>query len=306
MITIILLNLLQKVCKLMKNDAFSSCHPLTNLLFFIAAIGFSVVLIHPAYVLVSLTAACFYYALLAGRKSLRLLGSALPLCLIVAEMNPLFNTLGQTVLFTVFSRPYTLEALLYGAVIGGMLALMFLWFACYSAVLTSDKFVCLFGSLIPALSMLLVMVLRLIPNLMRKAQQLSLARRSIGKGISEQATKKENLHGGLRLLSALTDWALEGSVVTADSMRARGYGAQTRTSFQIYRLTARDGVLIALIVALSVAVIVCGGTGAEFTPVIRIGAPNLGLVAYALLLFLPPIMHIQQSLHFRIRIAGIR
>lgn len=290
----------------MKNDAFSSCHPLTNLLFFIMAIGFSVVFVHPMYVLVSLIAVCCYYALLAGRKGLRLLAGTLLLCLIVALANPLFNTLGQTVLFTVFSRPYTLEALLYGAVIGGMLLLTILWFACYSAVLTSDKFVCLFGSLIPALSMLLVMVLRLIPNLMRKAKQLALARRSIGKGIGEQSTKKESLLGGLHLLSALTDWALEGSVVTADSMRARGYGVCKRTSFQIYRLTARDGALIALIVALAVAVIACGGTGAEFTPVIHIDKPNLGIVAYALLLFLPSAMHIRQSLHFRARIASIR
>lgn len=290
----------------MKNDAFSSCHPLTNLLFFIVAIGFSVVLVHPAYVLVSLSAACVYYALLAGRKGLRLIAGALPLCLIVTLTNPLFNTLGQTVLFTVFSRPYTLEALLYGAVIGGMLLLTILWFACYSAVLTSDKFVCLFGSLIPALSMLLVMVLRLIPNLMRKAKQLALARRSIGKGIGEQGTKKESLLGGLQLLSALTDWALEGSVVTADSMRARGYGVCKRTSFQIYHLTARDGVLIALIVALSITVLACGGTGAEFTPQIHISTPNFGLVAYALLLLLPSAMHIRQSLHFRARIASIR
>ena len=35
----------------------------------------------------------------------------------------------------------------------------------------------------------------------------------------------------MSILGALTSWALEGSVVTADSMRSRGYGTSKRTSF---------------------------------------------------------------------------
>lgn len=55
-------------------------------------------------------------------------------------------------------------------------------------MLTSDKFTALFGNVIPALSLLLVMVLQMIPALTRKAQQILLARRAIGKGISQTAS----------------------------------------------------------------------------------------------------------------------
>jgi energy-coupling factor transport system permease protein len=62
-----------------------------------------------------------------------------------------------------------LEALYYGSAIAAMFVVMLIWFGCYNDVLTSDKFTSLFGNVIPSFSLLLVMVLRMIPNLMRKA-----------------------------------------------------------------------------------------------------------------------------------------
>lgn len=41
----------------------------------------------------------------------------LPMFLALTVVNPLFNTYGERVLFHVFGRPYTVEALLYGAAI---------------------------------------------------------------------------------------------------------------------------------------------------------------------------------------------
>lgn len=288
---------------MMNYDAFSKYHPLTNFLFFLGAIGFSVVIQHPLYLAVSFLSAACYYFLLHGKKGWKLIAGMLPLFVIVAATNPLFNTYGDTVLFTVFGNPYTGEALLYGAALAGMLVAMMLWFGCYSAVLTSDKFVCLFGSLIPSLSMLLVMVLRMIPNLMRKARLLSGARKSIGKGAGEQSTYREKLQDGVNILSALTDWALEGSIVTADSMRARGYGAAKRTSFQIYRLTLRDIALIALMVLLIALTLLLGGTSATFTPELSIAAPTWGLAAYALYLLLPCAVHLKEAIQWHSSIS---
>ena len=289
----------------MRYDSFSKCHPLTNFLFFVGAIGFSVVIQHPAYLGASAVGAASYYLLLNGKKGWKLIFGMIPVFLLVAAMNPLFNTYGETVLFRVFGNPYTLEALIYGMVIGGMLVVMMLWFGCYSAVLTSDKFICLFGSLIPSISLLLVMVLRMIPSLMAKAKQLSGARRSIGKGLGEQSSNKEKITDGMNILSALTDWALEGSIVTADSMRSRGYGAAKRTSFQIYRLSVRDLGLTLVMAVLALAVIFGGGTDATFTPEFYIAEPTWGLAAYCIFLLIPLILHIQEAATWRISISKI-
>lgn len=280
----------------MKQDAFSQCHPAINFLYFVGAIGFGVVIQHPAYMLAGAIGAALYYLLLRGRKGLRMIFAMLPLFLLVSMINPVFNTYGATILFYLFGRPYTFEALLYGMVIAGMFVVMMLWFGCYNAVLTSDKFTSLFGSLIPALSLLLVMVLRMIPNLMRKATQITGARKSIGKGGAEASAAREKVMDGLVVLSALTDWALEGSVVTADSMRARGYGVAKRTSFQIYSMRAQDWGLLLLIAVLAAATLLGGDKTATFTPEFYIAPLTRGFGAYCAYLLIPTALHMKEAI----------
>ncbi|MBQ7344445.1 MAG: hypothetical protein IJW45_00090 [Oscillospiraceae bacterium] len=288
-------------------DAFSKRHPLVNFVFFIGAIGCAAVIQHPVYLLAGAIGAGSYHLLLNGRKGWRMILGMIPMFLFLTAVNPLFNIYGATVLFHVFGRPYTMEALMYGAAIAAVFMVMLLWFGCYNVVLTSDKFTSLFGDLIPALSLLLVMVLRMIPNFLRKAKQLMGARRSIGKGAGEESTTKEKLSDGMTVLSALTDWALEGSVITGDSMRARGYGVAKRTSFQIYRMTCMDWTLLALISLLLAVVIgfaAGGSTAASFTPDLFFapiaGWDALGLIAYCLFLLIPTALHVKEAIQWHI------
>lgn len=285
------------------SDAFSKCHPAVNFLFFIGAIGLGVVIQHPAYLLAGILCGAVYYLLLNGRKGLKMVLGLLPMFFFLTAINPLFNTYGETVLFHVFSRPYTLEALLYGGAIAAIFVVTMLWFGCYNKVLTSDKFTSLFGDLIPSISLLLVMVLRMVPNLIRKTQQITGARRSIGKGAEENAGNREKLNDGLTVLGALTGWALEGSVVTGDSMRARGYGASKRSSFQIYRLTGLDRRLLAvmaLCIALVIGFALRGDMTAEFTPDFYIAPLSWGILPYSTFLLIPSALHIKEALLWHI------
>ena len=287
----------------MTQDAFSKCHPAVNFLFFAGAIGTSVLIQHPMYLLVGILTGATYYLLLNGRKGGKLLLALLPLFLFLTFINPLFNTRGDTVLFLFFGKPYTLEALIYGAVVAGIFVDMILWFGCYNKVLTSDKFTSLFGNLIPALSLLLVMVLRLIPNFIRKTKQIIGARKSIGKGAAEQSSTKEKLSDGMTVLSSLTDWALEGSVVTGDSMRARGYGTAKRSSFMIYRMKTGDWLLIVLIPILLVLIITAaclGQMAAVFTPEIQISPISWGIIPYTVYLLIPIALHTKEAFSWHI------
>ena len=284
-------------------DAFSKCHPAVNFLFFVGAIGCSVVIQHPAYLLAGACCGTIYYFLLNGRKGWKMLLGVLPMCVILTAVNPLFNTYGVHILFSVFGRPYTLEALLYGAAIASVFVVMMLWFGCYNAVMTSDKFTSLFGNLIPALSLLLVMVLRLIPNFIRKTKQIIGARKSIGKGAAEQSNTKEKLSDGMTVLSSLTDWALEGSVVTGDSMRARGYGTAKRSSFMIYRMKTGDWLLIVLIpilLALIITAACLGQMAAVFTPEIQISPISWGIIPYTVYLLIPIALHTKEAFSWHI------
>lgn len=283
-------------------DPFTRCHPAVNFAFFVVAIVCNVVLLHPIYLAVSALCAALYYGALRGRKAVRTLLGFIPVFVALSVVNPIFNTLGEHVLFTYFNRPYTWEALCYGMMIAAMFVGVMLWFLCYGIVMTSDKFTNLFAPIMPALSLLLVMVLRLVPAYWRKAKQIDGARRSIGK--SGTGTRKEKMSAAVTILSALSGWALEGSVITADSMRARGYGSAKRTSYRIYRFTVSDGVIafvLALCLVLTIVAAALGHAEATFIPQIHIaplsGALSIvGIASYAWMLLLPTLLRLREEI----------
>lgn len=288
-------------------DAFSRCHPAVGFFFFVGAIGLGALILHPAYILAGAAGAVSYYLLLKGGKGLKLIAMFLPLFVLMTLINPLINHDGERVLTYVFGRPYTLEALIYGMVIAGMLIVMFLWAGCYNAVMTSDKFMTLFGGIIPTISMLLLMVLRLVPNMLRKMAQLAGARKCIGRGAADNATKKEQAVDSLNVLSALMTWALEGGVITADSMKSRGYGVGKRTNFRQYAMTLQDKLLLGLMAVLAVTIVVLigrGGTAASYTPAMEItpvtGENLWGFLAYCAFLLLPTVLHIKEAVQWHI------
>ncbi len=284
-------------------DAFSKFHPAVNMFFFLVVIVCGMLFQHPAYVIVSVFGATIYYCLLHREKSLKRMALMLPFVVIMTAINPLFNTQGELVLFHVFGRPYTLEALIYGAALSGAFLTMMLWIGCYNVVMTSDKFTSLFGNLIPSISLLLVMVFRMIPNLIRKTTQITGARMSIGKGVGDNAGYKEKLDSGMTVLSAMTSWALEGSLVTADSMRARGYGAAKRQSFMIYRFEGKDKILFAIqivLFALVIAASLLEQTTASFTPNLSIAPVSWGLLPYTTIIFIPIVLHIKEAIEWHI------
>lgn len=212
----------------MRPDAFSTHHPAVTLTFFVGVIVLCVLVQQPVVQAVGLMGAMLYYLCLRGRDAGRLLAAMALALIALTAINPLFNTLGDTVLFTYLgARPYTLEALAYGASTATMFVSVMLWFACYAQVMSTDKFTYLFGRRAPALTLVLTMTLRLVPSYGRKARQISTARRCVGLSMT-QGSVRERARDGASLLSALTSWALEGAVTTADSMRSRGYGAQSK------------------------------------------------------------------------------
>jgi len=281
-------------------------HPAVSFGYFIAAIATAVIVRHPIYLAISIVCALLLNISISGKRAIKQALLCLPVALVIAVVNPLFNTLGKTVLFTVFGRPYSWEALVYGAVVGGMFLSMLLWFAAYNAVLTDDKFAYLFSTLSPSLSLLLTTVFRMIPNLTRRTKQILNARMCIGKGGGN--TPKEQLRSGMTAISVLTSWALEGSVTTADSMNSRGYGTAKRTSFHNYRFTGVDG-LIAAVLALSwtltLAALLRGGD-VEFIPVIQVTpAQPHGIICYLIFLLTPAILNWKEDIKWYISRSGI-
>ena len=260
-------------------DSFSTYHPSINFFYFIVVLLVSMFFTHPAFLMISLICACVYSLVLKGvRKSLKfdLLG-LLPMLLLVGCINPLFNHGGVTILgYWPTGNPITLESIVYGVVMGVMFIEVILWFACYNTIMTSDKFIYLFGRVIPSLSLVLSMVLRFVPKFKAQLHVITNGQKCIGRDIGA-GNVWQRCRNAINILSILVTWALENAIDTSDSMRARGYGLKGRTSFSIFRFDTRDRVVggIMLICFIYTTVGIFSGAGyASYNPAIQYAAFN--------------------------------
>ena len=161
---------------------FGTLHPAVSMCYFVCVIGLTLACPHVVTVLLSLLGSTLFNLALRGRKAFgRTMRFVLPMFLIVCIGNPLVNHRGVTMLFLLFDQWITLEAIVYGIVTACSLAAIILWFGCYQEVMTSDKFVYLFGRVIPALSLVLSMALRFIPKFKAQMQVVSEAQACIGR-----------------------------------------------------------------------------------------------------------------------------
>ncbi len=286
-------------------DSFSSFHPAVNFTYFTAVILFSMFFLHPVFLGISLCSGAIYSVYLKGKKALRFdLLYLLPVFLLFALMNPVFNHAGATILLYVNDNPITLESIVYGFVAAAMFVSVILWFSCCNVVMTSDKFLYLFGRIIPALSLVLSMVLRMVPRFTAQARVISNAQKCVGRDISN-GNLFQRAKNGLKILSILITWALENAIDTADSMKSRGYGLKGRTSFSNYRFTLRDGTAMGILAALIVVLLVgtvLGETTLTYFPSI-LWHPATGVsfcvyIAYGGLCLLPMIFDIREEIQW--------
>lgn len=276
-------------------NAFGEYHPLVNFIYFACVIGFGMCVMHPLFVILSFlgSAACSVW-LSDGRTSRFRFSVILPLLAATMLLNPLFSHRGATILFYLpDGNPMTLESVVFGAAMAMMLSAVVLWFSCYNSVMTSDKFLYLFGKIIPALSLVFSMTLRLVPRAKIQARAIIRAQKGLGMDVRD-GTLMDKLRRSFNVLSALFSRMLENAADTADSMRARGYGLKGRTAFSHFQWSRRDTVALCVMIFCAGYVlygILFGGIQFSYFPtmgtVLRSGYEISAAAAYFLLIILP-------------------
>ncbi len=237
----------------------SNLHPIVLFVYFLAVLGTIMFTSSPVLLCAALVGAVLYALWAEGFAAMRktFLFAAI-LIVLVTLTNPLFIHNGVTELFFIFGRAVTLESLCYGFSAGIMLAAIVLWFRAYSSVMTSDKFLYLFGRTFPKLSLVLSMALRFVPLFIVQTKAVHQVQKTMG--MYTGSSIAERFFAGARVFSSVFTWSLENAVDTADSMKARGYGLPGKSSFSLYRFTLRDGVV--LIVIFILVAITTAGTAA--------------------------------------------
>ena len=280
---------------------------MVNFVYFTLVLMFSMFFMHPVYLTASLLCAAAFSVSLSGKSALRpQLKFLLPTVLAVALINPAFSHAGVTILaYLPSGNPLTLESIVYGTAAAVMLAAVILWFSCFNVVMTTDKFVYLFGRVIPAMSLVLSMAFRFVPRFAAQFREVSEAQRCIGRDLSE-GSAVERLKKAASIVSIMVTWSLENAAQTADSMKSRGYGLSGRTAFSVYCLDGRDKALLVWLL-LCGFYIACGwaagGIEFHYYPMItgaQLGAFQLSfMLAYLLLCLTPTILDAVEDIKWK-------
>lgn len=293
--------------------SFSQLNPVVEFIYFLLSIGFSVFIMNPACLCISLiTSLICAFGICGAKKAGRNVLYSVPMIALAALMNPAFNHEGATILsYLPSGNPLTLESIAYGAAAGIMIAAVMCHFSCFNAVMTADKLTYLTGRISPSLSMLFSMTLRLVPKLKIQLDEISMAQRGIGKDIGSDGLVNK-IKNGARIMAILVNRSLEESVETADSMKSRGYGLPGKSAFSMYRMDVLDRIIMYALAAGGAYIIYACSNGYmawQYFPVISgvgfTAQTTASYAVYALIMLIPAIMNLSAQLSYKYRISKI-
>ncbi|MBO4940908.1 MAG: energy-coupling factor transporter transmembrane protein EcfT [Clostridia bacterium] len=278
-------------------NEFKTYHPIVNFVYFAFVIGFSCVFMHPVSLGISLSSGFIYFIMLKGKKAAKInLIYMFPMMILMTLINPLFNHEGVTIIgYLPSGNPLTLESALYGFAATAMIFSVICHFSCYNEVMTSDKFLYLFGKVIPSLSLVISLTLGFVPKFTAQLKTVADAQKCMGRDVSNGNIIKRAKYG-LNILSIMTTWALENAIETADSMKSRGYGLSGRTSFSVFTFDKRDKKALVCILILGIYTLagnLLGGMEFEYFPRIKgteASLFNVSIFASYLLLCIYPVI----------------
>lgn len=312
-------------------DEFSRYHPVVNLIFYLLVLGTTMFQMSVGLVFISLFSAVVYYFMLKKTEGLKYCAVVVGIIIVSAIINPLFSHKGGTLLFYLFTgNPVTLESIIYGLISAIIIGAMLLWFSTFNQVMGVERILGAIGKVLPNVSLLITMIMRFIPKYTRHQRKVSMVnkvnKRNYGEKINllnREKTEKENvieackkqkkkngidkiiysIKEGSRTFSITTTWALENSIYTADSMKARGFGTGRRTNYSNYKFQKRDYLLMGWLVILWLVVVFSLEREKVYTyyyPFIQVKNNVVVYLIYGLLCLTPVLINVKEEIRWLI------
>lgn len=312
-------------------DEFSRYHPVVNLIFYLLVLGTTMFQMSVGLVFISLFSAVVYFFMLKKTEGLKYCAVVVGIIIVSAIINPLFSHKGGTLLFYLFTgNPVTLESIIYGLISAIIIGAMLLWFSTFNQVMGVERILGAIGKVLPNVSLLITMIMRFIPQYIRHQRKGSMVnkvnKRNYGEKINllnREKTEKENvieackkqkkkngidkiidnIKEGSRTFSITTTWALENSIYTADSMKARGFGTGRRTNYSNYKFQKRDYLLIGWLVILWLVVVFSLEREKVYTyyyPFIQVKNNVVVYLIYGLLCLTPVLINVKEEIRWLI------
>ena len=232
-----------------------NCHPFVISIYFILS-GILVMYVnHPFFLLSTIIVCIFSNRLFTTWTTIRknLLGSLI-LGGTIILINSLFNSNGTTEMFVMFGKSFKLETFIYSLVMAAMIVAILQLTLLFNATLNGSKFLYVMSTLLPKTGLVTMLALRFVPMLKEQIGEIIAVQKMRGYSLKE-GPLLQRAKTGLLFVQMLLTISLEDAIQTADSMKARGYGGETRTSYHFYRWTWHDTSVVLLLSILVILIL---------------------------------------------------
>lgn len=238
----------------MKKELLRELHPAVSMFYFIMLLIIIMFSLNPMVITASFVISIISVLRHKGFKTLKtMILFFIPVFLFSAIVLPFFNHNGITALFYVNDMAVTLENIVYGLIMTMLLMGVSLYFVTAGCMINSEKILYITNKISHKLSLIISMVLRFIPMMIRRWHEIHEAQLGMlcAQGIGFMAKAKQYS----KEISILISWCLENSIDTSISMESRGYGTGKRSSYHKFRLKKTDVIFLILFTVLSLCIV---------------------------------------------------
>lgn len=216
---------------------FKTTNPIVSFFYIVLAVTITFSCQNPIISALSLISAIITYILL--RYSLNMLKFIGFGAIIIALANFILTSEGDTVLFSLLNKNFTIEALLFGISSGLMFFASIVWFMIFSKVFSSEKLLYILSPLTPTIAIVLTLILRLVPLMIKRLGDITQTQKTLQIN-GDEGTAKKRILKRFEILSSLLMMSVEDCFDLSLSMTARGYGTTHFTSAKRYRFKPID------------------------------------------------------------------
>ena len=188
---------------------------------------------------------CIFIMIYSGNMNKLKMGLKyfIPFSILAIVVNMIFVSQGNIILFYLFGEKFTLEALLYGAILSFKLLVVIYLFAIASIIIDSDMAASYFSSKIPKSTLTIMISLKIFPNMKNRIANLKEIY-SI-RGVDFESKKlKDRIKSNIPVLSVLLEDSLEGAFDIGEAAYVRGFLSGKRSVYDKPKIERTDYLLI--------------------------------------------------------------
>lgn len=261
--------------------SFERYHPTINFIYFVNLMIISTVMQNLMCQVICFTLLyiiLFIYKIDA--KVFKKLSIDLLFVIITTAVNMMFNHKGMTIIYYFKSgNPLTLESVIYGLYAGLMFVTILKICKFFNIILNSDKIIFLFSKISKNFALIISMTINYFYQFKSQFIEVRESRHVLdsSRGILSK------VKSALNVTSIMISWSFENAIITANSMKSRGFGTVKKTQYNKFIFEKKDVILgiIMFIMIFSMWVFYCEfKMKTQFFPFFEFGKVDIFTVVF--------------------------